>query len=122
MVNMKFSDLDFRVGIHCSQQYTTFEENLDIWKCAESLNFNWGSVFDHFMPIQADPTGPCFEGFTLSAAMAAHTKSMTCGIIFSGITYRHPGIIAKMACTIDHLSKGRTELGLGLAWFELEHQ
>jgi F420-dependent oxidoreductase-like protein len=110
-----------RFGIHAGQQYSNFDNYLAIWKKAEELGFSWGSVMDHFVPIQADPTGPCFEGFSLLSSMAAHTTSMALGIIVSGITYRHPALIAKMATTIDHVSAGRMELGLGLAWYELEH-
>ena len=73
------------------------------------------------MPIQADPTGPCFEGMTLLAAMAAHTERLRCGIIVAGVTYRAPAVLANMAATIDHVSGGRLEFGLGGAWYELEH-
>ena len=70
---------------------------------------------------QADPTGPCFEGMSLLAAMAAHTERLRCGIIVTGVTYRSPALLANMAATIDHVSGGRLELGIGGAWCELEH-
>jgi F420-dependent oxidoreductase-like protein len=110
-----------RIGIHAGQQYTDFPSYLELWRTAEELGFDWASVFDHFMPIQADPTGPCFEGLTLLAAMAAHTERLRCGIIVAGVTYRAPALLAKMAATIDHISGGRLELGIGGAWYELEH-
>jgi F420-dependent oxidoreductase-like protein len=78
-------------------------------------------VFDHFLPIQADPTGPCFEGPTLLAALAAHTHRLRIGIIVVGVTYRSPAVLANIATTIDHVSGGRLEFGIGGAWYELEH-
>jgi F420-dependent oxidoreductase-like protein len=111
-----------RFGIHAGQQYTDFPSYVELWETAEALGLDWASVFDHFMPIQADPTGPCFEGLTLLAAMAAHTQRLRCGIIVAGVTYRWPAVLANMAVTIDHISGGRLELGVGGAWYELEHR
>jgi alkanesulfonate monooxygenase SsuD/methylene tetrahydromethanopterin reductase-like flavin-dependent oxidoreductase (luciferase family) len=54
--------------------------------------------------------------------MAAHTQHVRCGMLVLGVTYRHPAVVAKMAATIDHVSGGRLELGMGAAWFELEHE
>ena len=110
-----------RFGIHAGQQYTDFPSYLELWRTAEAVGLDWASVFDHFMPIQADPTGPCFEGLTLLSAMAAHTERLRCGIIVTGVTYRSPAVLANMAVTIDHVSGGRVELGMGGAWYELEH-
>src|SRR3954447_11292591 len=113
---------ELRFGIHSAQQYTDFPGYLELWRGAEDLGLDWASVFDHFLPIQSDPTGPCFEGLTLLAAMAAHTTRLRCGIIVLGVTYRHPAVLANMATTIDHVSGGRLELGLGAAWYEEEHR
>jgi len=113
---------DLRFGIHAGQQHATFDEYLAIWRLAEEVGLDWASVFDHFLPIQSDPAGPCFEGFTLLAAMAAHTERLRCGVIVTGVTYRNPAILANMAATIDHVSHGRMELGLGAAWYEDEHE
>jgi F420-dependent oxidoreductase-like protein len=113
---------DLRFGIHAGQQHATFDEYLAIWRLAEDVGLDWASVFDHFLPIQSDPTGPCFEGFTLLSAMAAHTERLRCGIIVTGVTYRNPAVLANMAATIDHVSGGRMEMGLGAAWYEDEHE
>jgi F420-dependent oxidoreductase-like protein len=113
---------ELRFGVHSGQQYSDFPGYLELWRTAEAVGLDWASVFDHFMPIQADPTGPCFEGLTLLAAMAAHTERLRCGVIVLGVTYRHPAVLAKMAATIDHVSGGRLELGIGAAWYELEHE
>jgi F420-dependent oxidoreductase-like protein len=115
-------DDGLRFGIHSGQQFTDFPAYVELWRRAEELGFDWASVFDHFLPIQADPEGPCFEGLTLLAAMAAHTSRMRVGMIVLGVTYRHPALVANMASTIDHVSDGRLEFGLGAAWYELEHE
>jgi F420-dependent oxidoreductase-like protein len=114
--------MGLRFGIHSGQQNaSSFDEYLAIWRFAEEVGLDWASVFDHFQPIQSDQDGPCYEGFTLLAAMAAHTERLACGIIVSGVTYRHPAVLANMAVTIDHVSGGRMELGVGAAWNEDEH-
>lgn len=113
---------DCRVGIHVGQQHSDYESYKSIWLEAEKLGLDWASVFDHFLPIQSDPTGSCFEGFTLASAMAASTSRLAVGIIVTGVTYRHPAVVANMAATIDHVSGHRMELGMGAAWYELEHQ
>ena len=111
-----------RFGIHSGQQHASFEDYLAIWRHAEEVGLDWASVFDHFLPIQSDPTGPCFEGLTLLAAMAAHTERLRCGVIVCGVTYRNPAVLANIATTIDHISGGRMDLGLGAAWYEDEHR
>src|SRR3954469_25499552 len=114
--------MGLRFGIHSGQQNAkSFDDYLAIWRFAEEVGLDWASVFAPFQPIQSDQDGPCHEGFTLLAAMAAHTERLACGIIVSGVTYRHPALVANMAATIDHVSGGRMELGIGAAWNEDEH-
>ncbi|MCW3065782.1 MAG: family F420-dependent class oxidoreductase [Solirubrobacterales bacterium] len=119
---MQIEDGKLRFGIHAGQQHATFDEYLALWRLAEEVELDWASVFDHFLPIQSDPTGPCFEGLTLLAAMAAHTTRLRCGVIVTGVTYRNPAVLAKMAATIDHVSGGRMDLGIGAAWYADEHE
>ena len=113
---------DLRFGIHSGQQHIGYADYAELWREVEVLGLEWASVFDHFLPIQTDPDGPCFEGLTLLAALAAQTTRIRCGIIVLGVTYRHPAVLANMAATIDHVSGGRLELGLGAAWYQLEHE
>lgn len=110
-----------RFGIHSGQQYTDYPGYLALWRKVEDLGLDWASLFDHFMPIQTAPEGPCFDGLTALAALAACTQRLRCGILVTGVTYRSPALLAKIATTIDHISGGRLELGMGAAWFELEH-
>jgi F420-dependent oxidoreductase-like protein len=113
---------DIRFGLHSGPQNTTYDDYRDLWLHAEELGYDWVSDFDHFLPIVSDPTGPQFEGLTLLAAMAERSERVRCGMLVLGVTYRHPAVVANMAATIDHISGGRLELGMGAAWFELEHQ
>ncbi len=115
-------DGQIRFGIHSGQQHTAYADYVHLWKTVESLGYDWASVFDHFIPIQTDPLGPCFEGPTLLAAMAAQTSRIRCGILVIGNTYRNPAILANIATTIDHISNGRLEWGIGAGWWEMEHE
>jgi F420-dependent oxidoreductase-like protein len=112
---------DIRFGVHSGPQDTSFDDYRELWLRCEELGYDWVSDFDHFLPIHSDPAGPQFEGLTLLSAMAAHTRRIRCGMLVLGVTYRHPAVVANMAATIDHVSGGRLELGMGAAWFELEH-
>jgi F420-dependent oxidoreductase-like protein len=112
---------DIRFGVHSGPQDTSFDQYRELWLRCEELGYDWVSDFDHFLPIHSDPAGPQFEGLTLLSAMAAHTRRIRCGMLVLGVTYRHPAVVANMAATIDHVSGGRLELGMGAAWFELEH-
>jgi F420-dependent oxidoreductase-like protein len=80
-------------------------------------------VFDHFYPIfSPDPAGPCFEGWTLLSALSQNTKRARIGALVNGNTYRNPTLTAKMAATLDNVSGGRLNLGIGAGWFEAEHR
>src|SRR5439155_6599494 len=96
-----------RFGIHAGPQNTGYADYVRLWQTAEASGYDWASVFDHFIPIQSDPHGPCLEGPTLLAAMAAQTSRLRCGILVVGNTYRHPAVQANIAATLDHISGGR---------------
>jgi F420-dependent oxidoreductase-like protein len=112
-----------RFGIHARPQNTDYSSYVETWKHAEELGYDRASVFDHFMPISGGPIeGPCFEGPTLLAALAAQTSTIRCGILVVGNTYRNPAVLANIFATIDHVSNGRVELGIGAGWYEAEHE
>lgn len=111
-----------RFGIKTAPQWTTYEDMLRVWLEADELapiEHAW--LFDHFMPINGDPTGPCLEGWTLLSAYAALTKRLRIGLMVTGNTYRHPAVLANMAATVDVISHGRLDFGIGAGWNELEH-
>jgi F420-dependent oxidoreductase-like protein len=111
-----------RFGVHAGPENISYEDYRELWLRCEELGYEWVSDFDHFLPIFGDPAGRQFEGLTLLSAMAAQTTRVRCGVLVLGVTYRHPAVVANMAATIDHVSGGRLELGMGAAWYELEHQ
>ncbi|HEX3327892.1 MAG TPA: TIGR03560 family F420-dependent LLM class oxidoreductase [Actinomycetota bacterium] len=110
-----------RIGIDVSQHQLTWESLLGRVLFAEQAGFDSAWVFDHFKPLYGDPTGPCLEGWTLLAGLGAATTSIRLGALVTGATYRHPSILATEAVTVDHITDGRLELGMGAAWFQQEH-
>jgi F420-dependent oxidoreductase-like protein len=114
------SNLSF--GIKTAPQHTTYEAMLEVWKAADATPvFEHAWLFDHFAPIFSDVDGPCLEGWTLLAALAAQTSRIRIGQMVTGNTYRHPAVLAHMAATIDVISGGRLDLGIGAGWNEYEH-
>lgn len=110
-----------RFGIQTPQQHGSWQEMLSLWRELDTLGFDSVWVFDHFLPIVSDSTGPCLEGWTALAALAMATQKLRLGVMVTGNTYRHPAVLAKMATTVDIISGGRLILGMGAGWFELEH-
>lgn len=110
-----------RFGLQTAPQNTTWQELRATWKLIDSLGYDTAWTFDHFFPILSDPSGPCFEGWIALTALAAETSRVQAGVLVSGNTYRHPAVLAKMAATLDHITGGRLIMGIGAAWFELEH-
>jgi F420-dependent oxidoreductase-like protein len=110
-----------RFGIQTGQQLIAWEEMLGLWRKADAWGYDSLWNFDHFYPIFVDPEGPCFEGWTTLSALAQATERARIGTMVNGNTYRHPCVTAKMAASLDHISGGRLNLGLGAGWFEPEH-
>lgn len=114
--------MNLRFGIKTAQQNTSYDSILRIWLEADSIpSIEHAWAFDHFIPLGPDPTGPQLEGWTLLGALAARTERLRVGLMVTGNTYRHPAILANIGATVDVISHGRLDFGIGAAWNELEH-
>jgi len=111
-----------RFGIQTPAEVADPGDLIRLWQEAEGWGFDTAWTFDHFMPISGNTQGPCQDGWTLLSALATQTTKIRIGCLVTGNTYRHPAVLAKMATTVDHLSHGRLELGIGAGWFEPEHR
>ncbi|RSM41090.1 LLM class F420-dependent oxidoreductase [Amycolatopsis balhimycina DSM 5908] len=110
-----------RFAIKTSPQNTEWADMLAVWQAADEIElFESGWTFDHFYPIFSDSTGPCLEGWVTLTALAQATKRLRLGTLVSGIHYRHPALLANMATTLDIVSGGRLEIGIGAGWNEEE--
>ena len=110
-----------RFAFKTAPQHTTWADMLAVWRAADDIGvFESGWTFDHFYPIFSDSTGPCLEGWTVTTALAQATRRLRLGVLVTGIVYRHPAVLANMAATVDIISDGRLELGLGAGWNEEE--
>ncbi|MFI6996463.1 LLM class F420-dependent oxidoreductase [Nocardia sp. NPDC050175] len=92
---------------------------------AEASGATWLSFMDHYFQIELTglpAESAMLEGYTTLGYLAAHTSTIGLGLLVTGVTYRHPGLLAKIVSTLDVLSGGRAILGLGCAWFEREHR
>jgi F420-dependent oxidoreductase-like protein len=110
-----------RFGLDVAQQRMPWDEVVSRTRFAEDLGFDGAWGFDHFQPMYGEGPGECFEGMTTLAALAGHTSRIRLGLLVTGVTYRHPSVLAAQAITVDHASHGRLELAIGAAWFDPEH-
>lgn len=101
-----------------------FERVAAIAVTAEESGFDTVMVMDHFyqLPLMGAPDEPMFEAYSLLSAIAARTSKVRLGTLVTGVTYRNPAILAKTVTTLDVISKGRAFLGIGAAWFDVEHE
>jgi F420-dependent oxidoreductase-like protein len=110
-----------RFGVKTAPQHTTWSDMLDVWRAADDIDvFESAWNFDHFYPIFSDSDGPCYEAWTMLAAMAQATTRIRIGCQVTGMIYRHPAVLANMAATIDIISNGRLDVGVGAGWNQQE--
>jgi len=110
-----------RFAIKTRPEHQTWEEMRDVWVAADEIElfesaWNW----DHFYPLSGDMAGPNYEAWTMLAAMAQATQRIRLGCQVTGMIYRHPAVLANMAATVDIISGGRLELGVGAGWNQME--
>lgn len=109
-----------RIGIQTVPN-RPWAELIGQWQRAEALGFDSVWIPDHFISVFR-PERPFMEGWTLLAALATLTSRVRLGVLVSCNTFRHPALLAKQAVTVDHVSHGRLELGIGTGWVEDEHR
>ncbi|HEX3785428.1 MAG TPA: LLM class F420-dependent oxidoreductase [Pseudonocardiaceae bacterium] len=110
-----------RFAFKTAPHNTTWSDMLALWREGDQIDvFESAWNFDHFYPLTADTTGPCLEGWITLAALAQATTRLRLGVLVTGIHYRHPAVLANMAASLDIVSGGRLELGLGAGWNEEE--
>jgi F420-dependent oxidoreductase-like protein len=103
------------------QEGVTWPEWLDLARTAEAHGIESLFRSDHYTSI-VQPDGCALDAWATLAALAAVTTRLRLGTMVSPATFRHPSVLARMATTVDHVSGGRVELGMGAGWFELEHR
>jgi F420-dependent oxidoreductase-like protein len=110
-----------RFAFKTAPQHTTWEDMLAVWRAGDDIElFESAWNFDHFYPIFSDSTGPCLEAWVTLAALAQATRRLRLGTLVTGIHYRHPAVLANMIATLDIVSGGRLEVGIGAGWNEEE--
>jgi F420-dependent oxidoreductase-like protein len=110
-----------RHAFSTSPQRTTWNWLLEVWQLADQLDvFESGWTFDHLYPLFGDSTEDCLEGWITLTALLHETERLRGGVLVTGMVYRHPGVLANMASTLDITSGGRLELGIGAGWNEEE--
>ena len=113
--------MQMEFGIQTGPQHVTFAEILDVWRHVEREGFDHAWTFDHFIPIFSDPAGPCLEGWTTLTALMAQVPRIRGGTLVTGNGYRHPAVLANVAATLDQITGGRLEMGIGAGWWEMEY-
>lgn len=111
-----------RFGLDISQHQLTWSDLVARARLAEDADLDGVWVFDHFKALYADPKGPSLEAWTLLAGLARETSRVRLGTLVTGMTHRHPSVLAAEVVTVDHLSGGRVECAVGAAWNEGEHR
>ncbi|MEU0796279.1 LLM class flavin-dependent oxidoreductase [Amycolatopsis sp. NPDC005961] len=103
-----------RFGILTAPMNVGYDEVLRVWREADTVpEIEHAWLFDHLMPIGGDPDGPIFEGWTLLSALAAQTERLRVGLLVTSNRFRPPAVLAKIATTVDIVSGGRLDFGIG---------
>jgi alkanesulfonate monooxygenase SsuD/methylene tetrahydromethanopterin reductase-like flavin-dependent oxidoreductase (luciferase family) len=104
-----------RFGIMTAPSHVTYDDVVRVWREADAIpQIEHAWLFDHLMPIGGDPAGPTFEGWTLLSALAAQTDRLRLGLLVTSNRFRPPAMLAKIAATVDVVSGGRLEFGIGV--------
>lgn len=111
-----------RFGVHAGPQDCTLDELRRLWALVDGAGFHWCSVWDHLYSVSdlTDTSKPCLEGIASMTAAAAATRRVRVGCLVFCVGYRNVGVLAKAATSIDHVSGGRCELGIGAGWNQAE--
>ncbi|HJR93038.1 MAG TPA: TIGR03560 family F420-dependent LLM class oxidoreductase [Acidimicrobiia bacterium] len=106
-----------RFAVKTPTHHTTWERMLEVWKAADEIDvYESAWNFDHFYPIRGDTDGPCLEAWVTLSALAQATNRIRIGTMVNGMHFRHPAVTAAMGASLDIVSGGRLELGLGAGW------
>lgn len=101
-------------GIMTAPAQVTYDDVLRVWREADGIpQIEHAWLYDHLMPLGGEPNGPTFEGWTLLAALAAQTERLRLGVMVTSNRFRPPAVLAKIAATVDAVSGGRLEFGIG---------
>jgi alkanesulfonate monooxygenase SsuD/methylene tetrahydromethanopterin reductase-like flavin-dependent oxidoreductase (luciferase family) len=110
-----------KLGALVWPQYTDWQSLRDTGELVDRLGYDSLWTWDHLYPIVGDPSGPMFEGYLTLASWAEQTEKVRLGLMVGANTFRNPALVVKTITTLDHMSGGRMNLGIGGAWFETEH-
>ncbi|MDI9979612.1 LLM class flavin-dependent oxidoreductase [Rhodococcus sp. IEGM 1307] len=108
-------------GVHTALEGCTVRDLQETWRHAEDLGFDWVSIWDHLHPAVHPVEAGSLDSIACHTALALTTDRVRVGSLVYSVGFRHPGLLARAAATIDHLSGGRVELGLGAGWHREEY-
>jgi len=111
-----------KFGVQLLPQQVSWSQWRDGWLLVDELGFDSSWSYDHVHAPRGAPESDCFEGWVGMAALAALTARAWTGMLVSPVTFRNPGLLVKMATTLDHITNGRSIFGLGAGWHLNEHQ